>query len=194
MHIQVTGRNMDIGDALRAHIEERLTATSEKYFSNPIEATVVVSKQGHLFRADISVHVSSGVLVQGHDESHDAYAAFDSASDRIGKRLRRYKRKLKDHSKQQQQEQAFQAQQYILATDEDEEDAPDQPVVVAEMPTHINTLGVSDAVMLLELGDLPVVMFRNGSHGELNIVYRRKDGNIGWIDPHAGKKSKESAA
>jgi hypothetical protein len=147
---------------------------------------VVLAKRAHLFRADISVHVGRNMLLQGHAEAGEAYAAFDAACDRIAKRLRRYKRRLLDHRKATRGEgDAMMASQYILAGDEGASGAADgaNPLIVAEMTTAIDTLTVGEAVMRMDLADAPAIMFRNRAHGGLNVVYRRNDGNVGWIDP-----------
>ncbi len=189
MQISVSGQHLDIGDALRTHIEESLTATVEKYFGDAIEASIVLSRESHQFRADISVHVIRGLNVRGHDMADDAYAAFDIAAAHLGKRLRRHKRRLRDHHTSQRPSSAQPAQRYILAGYEsgleaDESDAVgDNPVIIAEDSTQIEHLTVSEAVMHMDIADVSALMFRNAGSGNLNVVYRRTDGNIGWIDP-----------
>jgi ribosomal subunit interface protein len=191
MQLSVTGKQIDVGDALRGHITTTLDAAVSKYFENAIEGSVTIARRGHAFRADISVHIGRNILIQGHAEEGDAYAAFDAACERIATRLRRYKSRLRDHRKSNRAEdEVTSASQYILAGDEDGEDKgpeSDNPVVVAEMETGIETLTVSEAVMRMDLADTPAILFRNRAHGGLNMVYRRSDGNIGWIDPDGGK-------
>jgi ribosomal subunit interface protein len=184
MDITVKGKNLDIGDALRGHIETQIDTSVSKYFERAIDATVVVSKEASVFRADISVHPGKGVLVQGKAQADDAYAAFDGALGRIAKQLRRYKRRLQDHHKNAQDE-GVSAQYTILQPESEEEEVPaeGQPAIVADMPHAIATLTVGQAVMRMDLADSPVLMFRNSAHGGFNVVYRRNDGNIGWIDP-----------
>lgn len=188
MQCTVTGKQVDIGSALRSHVEKSLLSTVTKYFDRAMEANVVFSRNAHNFHTDISVHVGRGILLQGKAEADDPYAAFNSAADHIAKRLRRYKRRLRDHHKSvDRSEETLAAQQYILANESeaaesDAEDAADH-VVVAEMTTDIPVLTVSEAVMRLNLADLPAMMFRNEAHGGLNMIYRRPDGNIGWVDP-----------
>ena len=182
MDITVKGKQMDVGDALRSHTEGALGAAVSKYFDRAIDSQVVFSKANSGFHADIVVHVGRGVTVHGQGEAGDAYPALDSALERIAKQLRRYHRKLVNHHANAAEEQA--AAYAILAPHEEEEVALEaHPTIVAEMEQNIATMSVSDAVMRLDLGNLPVVMFKNGSHGGLNVVYRRKDGNVGWIDP-----------
>ena len=190
MEISIKGRNIDVGKALRGHVEDHLTSAVTKYFMRALDANVVFSREGRQLRADISVHPGPrGVLVKGGAESDDAYAAFDGALERIAKQLRRYKRRLADHHKGHSKE-TLPALQYVIKPDhEDEEVAADaQPMIIAEMPEEIATLSVSEAVMRMDLADLPVVMFRNSASSRLNVVYYRGDGNIGWIDPSEDTK------
>ena len=190
MQLSVNGKQLDIGDSLREHIEREIPAIVEKYFANPTDADVTVSKEGTTFRTDIAVHVGKGIIVQGHARSADPYASFDEAADHMAKRLRRYKRRLRDHHRERNhKEDVLRAAQYVLAAEEyaepDDEDyaEPDQPVIIAEMQTHIETLSVGEAVMRMDLASLPAMMFRNSAHGGLNMIYMRTDGNIGWVDP-----------
>lgn len=187
MEISVKGKNLDVGDALRTHAEGQLETIVGKYFNHAIDATVTFSREGHNMCSDISVHPGPrGLVVQSGSESEDPYAAFDGALERVAKQLRRYKRKLVNHhGKGRGGGDTLPAQQYVIQPDDgdDEVDEDAQPAVVAEMQTEIATLTVSEAVMRMELGELPVVMFRNGANGGLNVIYRRDDGNIGWIDP-----------
>jgi len=185
MDISVKGKNIDVGDALREHVDEHLGSAVAKYFARAIDATAVFTREGRTLRADISVHPGPrGLIVQGRAEADEAYSAFDGALGRISKQLRRYKRRLSDHHKGHQDD-ALSAMQYVIQPEhEDEEvDVDAQPVIIAEMPAHIATLSVSDAVMQMDLGDLPLVMFRNSTTQRFNVVYHRADGNIGWIDP-----------
>jgi ribosomal subunit interface protein len=191
MQLRVTGKQMDVGDALRTHIEGSLTNLVGKYFGNGIEAHAVISREAHRYTCDLQVHVGRGILMQSSEKDSDVYQAADKAADRIAKRMRRYKRRLNDHhaNGKDRVEQAIEARSYILAAEpEDHEDTGSehhdgQPVVVAEMATEIPTLTVGEAVMRMDLAELPTLMFRNSAHGGLNVVYRRNDGHIGWIDP-----------
>ncbi len=177
---------MDVGDALRGYATDQLSDAVTKYFARAIEATVTFTPEAHRkVRADITVHPGRGLIVQGGALADDAYAAFDGALNRIAKQLRRYKRRLKDHHKAREDQSVLSAQQYVLAGEDHEEEVAEDanPVVIAEMQTEIATLTVGEAVMRLDLADAPVLMFMNRAHGGLNVVYRRSDGNIGWIDP-----------
>jgi ribosomal subunit interface protein len=187
MHLTVTGKQTDTGDALRRRVEESLGAILGKYFKTAIEAHVVFSKEAHLSRAEVSVHIGRGIVVNAGAAAIEAYAAFDAAAERIAKQLRRYKRRLRDHHAKVREpaEASERARDYVLApiAEETQENAGGGPTVVAEMSTELPNLTVGEAVMRMDLADAPVLLFRNRSHGELNLVYRRADGNIGWIDP-----------
>lgn len=187
MEISVKGKNMDVGDALSSHVQDHLTSAVAKYFTQAIDATVTFSPEAHQIRADISVHPGPrGLLIQGKGDGSDAYGAFDGALERIAKQLRRYKRRLSDHHKGASASDDFLvAQSYVIEPDREDVDVePDgPPVIIAEMSTDISTLTVSEAVMRMDLADAPLVMFRNSANGSMNVVYKRADGNVGWIDP-----------
>ena len=198
MHLSVKGKQLDVGDSLRSHVAEALNTVVGQYFGRPIEANVVFSREAHLFRADISVHVGRGILVQSIGEADEPYPAFDTACDKIARRLRRYKGRLKDHHSASEGAAApVSAKKYILQAEAEDHSHDDQgqdghgngavdahqPVVIAEMTTAIATLTVSEAVMRMELAELPAMMFHNRGHGGLNMVYRRSDGHVGWVDP-----------
>ena len=187
MQLIVKGKHLDVGDALRAHVHEQLSHTAKKYFRDPIEATVIFSKEkNHLFKADISIHVGGGIVLQTHHEADDPYPAFDIAAKAAGKRLSRYKDKLRDHRKNEPD--VLAAAYTTLTSDDNKAEGGTEPAVIAEMETQVLTLAVADAVMRLELGNMPALLFRNPKHSGLNMVYRRKDGNIGWVDPDGLKK------
>jgi ribosomal subunit interface protein len=196
MNLTIKGKQLDIGDALRSHITAQLNAVAEKYFTNPIEATVVVALNARLFSVDISIHVGRNIWLQSSAEGTDAYAALDAAAERLAKRLRRYKRRLRDHNQRVANvaEAEMTARQYILEgdsgelTDGSDEEGP-EPVIVAEMKTSIETMTVGEAVMRLDLAEMSALMFRSSAHGGLNMVYRRPDGHIGWVDPQGNKGS-----
>ena len=188
MRIQVSGKQMDIGEALRSHVEDRLNETVGKYFDRPVEAVVTFWRDRHEYCADASVHLSTGMTVQAKARADEVYASFEGSVERMEKQLRRYKRRLKDHHRDRIDPiEAIGAPSYILARDEDEGgvDEPDtlQPVIVAEMETRVPSLSVGEAVMQMELAGAALLVFRNESHGGVNVVYQREDGNIGWIDP-----------
>ncbi|MEQ8814446.1 MAG: ribosome-associated translation inhibitor RaiA [Thalassobaculum sp.] len=193
MKISVQGKQLDVGDALRERIESTVEQIAAKYFSNPIDATVTLSRQGPGFKADINVHVGKGISVTSEGTNGDAHAAFDGAAERIDKQLRRYKRRLRDHHRGHSEE-AAPAAQYVLAAEADDTPEPEtvdgwEPVVVAEMETTIEVLTVGEAVMRMDLASAPALMFRNRGHGGLNMIYRRPDGNVGWVDPPSRTQS-----
>lgn len=223
MHLAVKGKQIDVGDSLRTHVADSLNGMIGKYFGNPIEATVVFSREAHLFRADISVHVGRGIVLHSVSNADEPYPAFDTAAEKLAKRLRRHKRRLRDHHHEQARaEEPMPASQYVLRGDGEHPEAEDQgaddqgagdqnaargetahgmngeaepPVIVAEMATTIETLTVGEAVMRMDLGDLPALMFRNRAHGGLNMIYRRGDGHVGWVDPkHVATRSPERVA
>ena len=181
-----------MGDALRGHAESHLVDIVTKYFDNALNSNVVFSRDGNGFRADISVHAGRGMVMQGRASADDAYAAFDGALERIAKRLRRYKKRIRDHRKGAAGDEIITAQYTVIASSPDGEAVPedDHPTIIAEMAHEITTLTVGEAVMRLDLTDSPAIMFRNRAHDVLNVVYRRADGNVGWIDPYNSKDSK----
>ncbi|MDX1580233.1 MAG: ribosome-associated translation inhibitor RaiA [Alphaproteobacteria bacterium] len=194
MDIHVNGKQIDVGEALSGHVRDRLEDGVLKYFQHPIDGEVTFSRVAHLVRVDASVHAGHGIFVRAHGEAEDPYISFDQALERIEKRLRRYKRRLQDHHVAQKASlEMVPAASYVLRGESEEAEEPDdpQPVIVAETETELPTVPVSAAVMRMDLADAPVLMFRNSAHGRLNVVYRRNDGNIGWIDPKVEADSGE---
>lgn len=194
MQLSVNGRHIDIGDAFRSHIEDSLTNIFGKYFGDALDTSVVISRNGHLYHARVNAHVGRGMQLSAENSADRPYNAFDGAADRLSKRLRRYKRRLRDHHAEPvAKSDAVAARQYVLSGEEAEPEESEQqggePAVVAEMPHEIPNLTVSEAVMRLDLGELPALMFRNAAHGGFNVIYRRPDGNIGWIDPVGNAES-----
>jgi len=187
MRYQISGKQIDIGEALQTHVQGELSAVVKKYAERPTEAVVVFSKSAHEFVCEATVHLSTGLTAQAKAHQTEIYAAFDSCCDKMEKQLRRYKRRLKDHHKDRAEPvEIYGASSYILASDS-ESDAQEpetlQPIIVAEMETKIPSLSVGEAVMQMELAGAPVLVFRNEGKEGVNVVYRRDDGNIGWIDP-----------
>ncbi|MEM9739260.1 MAG: ribosome-associated translation inhibitor RaiA [Pseudomonadota bacterium] len=198
MQIKIAGRNVDLGEALQDRIESGLEGAVSKYFDRPGDAHVTVSKSGHLFEVDMNVHLDSGIILQAVGGANDPYAALDAGLAKIEKRVRRYKRRLRDHHRPDRSPLPVEtASSFVLAPTPDEnesgEDLPngaDQtPLTVAEGNAQIRTMTVSEAVMQLELGESPALMFRNARHDGLNMVYRRPDGHIGWVDPANSEKT-----
>lgn len=195
MHVIVKGKQIDVGDALREHIEGNLENGVSKYFDNAIDAQVTLSRISHNFHTECNVHIGSGIDVAASADHTDAYSSFDSALERIEKQLRRYKRRLKSHhgKERYQAKMAFAAQSYVLAPEPEEDPSEQetqgdwQPIIIAESNANIPDCSVGEAVMRMDLANLPAMMFHNSSTKELNVVYRRPDGNIGWIDPKVQK-------
>jgi len=202
MQLTVTGKQVDVGEALRTHVERTLESLLGKYFRTAIEAHAVFAREAHLIAVELSLHVGRGMVANSRGAATDYYVAFDSAAERLAKQLGRYKRRLRDyHGKMRPAgERPEMARSFVLAPVEDVEEELDEaaeaggeieaaadggiaPVVIAEMSTELPRLMVGEAVMRMDLADSSVLLFRNRSHGELNVVYRRGDGNIGWIDP-----------
>ena len=187
MHIKVNGKQIDIGDALRAHVEDKLTAGVKKYSSRTVDAVVTFSRDAHMYKCDCSVNLSTGLHAQAQASAGDVYAAFDQAAERLEKQLRRYKRRLKDHHARRAEPiiRAEYAERVIAAADDDESNEPSdlQPIIIAETRTNIPSLTVGEAVMQMEVADHAFLVFQNEAHGGVNIVYRRPDGNVGWVDP-----------
>ncbi|WP_439121997.1 ribosome hibernation-promoting factor, HPF/YfiA family [Marivita sp.] len=187
MRYQITGKQIDVGEALQTHVKSELDGMLGKYAGRPTDATVVFSKSGHEFVCEAVVHLSTGLNATAKAHATEIYGAFDGCCEKMDKQLRRYKRRLKDHHKDRTEPVAlFGASSYILASDVDTQvDEPEslQPIIVAEMETQIPSLTVGEAVMQMELAGLPVLVFRNDKKDGVNVVYRREDGNIGWIDP-----------
>ena len=198
MQVQIAGKKLEVGSALQERIAYGLESRVSKYFNRTGEAFVTVAKPGWAFMVDCSIHLPSGVTLQAHGEGDDGYQAFEQALDKIEKRVRRYKNRLRDHRATGVPGEAA-AERIILAPPaivdgEDVDDGEslldgadgDAPAIVAESDTTVRTMTVSMAVLQLEVSDSPAVLFRNAAHGRLNMVYRRPDGNFGWVDPEKG--------
>lgn len=190
MRITVTGKQLDVGASLKEHIESRLEGSVKKYFSHTIEGDVTLTKVAHLHRADCKIHIGHDIYLQSSAEETDIYTAFDAAADKMETRLRRYKRRITNHHKERSSKEelnaVYKAQYNVFDVSSDESQKQEEdttPVIIAEMDMDIPEVTVSDAVMRLDLGELQTLMFRNSGSGAINVVYRRPDGNIGWIDP-----------
>ncbi len=189
MQIIVSGKQVELSDALRTRVETHLEQIASKYFGHAIEAHVTFSRARSFFTCDINVHSGRGLQLRGEGEAAEANAAFDDAAEHVAKRLRRYRRRVNEHSRDlAHRERPSAARQYILRQEEDnhEDDAgaaAAHPAVIAEIDTEISVLTVGEAAMRMDLADQSVMMFRNSKSGEFNVIYRRPDGHIGWIDP-----------
>ena len=191
MPFRVSGKNIDVGEALRARVNQRIAEATTKYFDGGYSGHVTIGKEGFGFRTECAIHLDSGITLEAEALAADAYASADQAALRIEKRLRRYKRRLRDRQSARRngsagEEPTIDAQSYVIAAPEDDEDVTEiNPVIIAESTTALKRLSVSEAVMELDLTGVPVVVFRHAGHGRVNLVYRRSDGHIGWIDPPA---------
>jgi ribosomal subunit interface protein len=193
LQVQIAGKKIEVGSALQERIAYGLESRVSKYFNRTGEAFVTVSKPGWAFYVDCSIHLPSGVTLQAHGEGDDGYQAFEQALDKIEKRVRRYKNRLRDHRPKDAGPPELALERIILPPPVERDDEVDgseldgaegdAPTIVAESDTSIRTMTVSMAVMQLELADSPALLFRNAAHGRLNMVYRRGDGNVGWVDP-----------
>ncbi|KPP86489.1 MAG: Ribosome-associated protein Y (PSrp-1) [Rhodobacteraceae bacterium HLUCCO07] len=187
MRYQISGKHIDIGTALQTHVQNELGAVINKYAERPTDANIIFSKSAHEFVCEAIVHLSTGLTASAKAHATEIYAAFDACASKMEKQLRRYKRRLKDHHRERAEPvELMQASSYILASDHEDEDSEPanlQPIIVAEMETSIPSLSVGEAVMHMELAGAPVLVFRKEGKDGLNVVYRRDDGNIGWIDP-----------
>ncbi|MGJ3231602.1 MAG: ribosome hibernation-promoting factor, HPF/YfiA family [Oceanicaulis sp.] len=206
MQIQFVSKGIDVSPALRERIDQRISDAASKYFNRPAEAFVTASKEGHGFKVDISVHLPSGAFLQAGGQGGDAYGAVEDASTHLEKRLRRYKRKLKDHHADNKPDLPAEMGSIVtlrserrddLDAEEDDDggaEGGDEPVIIAEQVAELRTLTVSMAVLEMDLADAPFMMFKNARSGSLNVVYRRPDGHVGWIDPSRGAKGSAGAA
>ncbi|MGR3290458.1 MAG: ribosome hibernation-promoting factor, HPF/YfiA family [Paracoccaceae bacterium] len=187
MQYQISGKQINIGEALQIHVKSELGNIVGKYAGRPTDAFVTFSKSANEFVCEATVHLSTGLTAQAKAHAHEIYAAFDLCVEKMDKQLRRYKRRLKDHHKERKQPvELSPASSYILAAS-DNHDGPEpeslQPMIIAEMETKIPSISVGEAVMQMELAGAPALVFRNEGNDGINVVYRREDGNIGWIDP-----------
>lgn len=193
MKLNVHGKQMELGDALHTHVEEKLEDLNTKYFNRAIDANVTFAPEGHSFvRTHISIRVGKDIMVMSDSQGGDAYSAFDTAAEKVAKQLRRYKRRLRDHHERSEDSpeiESMKANDYVIKSgfaepaNDEEEETGTEPAVIAEMATNIQTMAVAEAVMRLDLSGQNAMMFRNPASGSLNMIYRRSDGNIGWVDP-----------
>ncbi len=188
MQTLITGKKIDIGEALRTHTEEKMRELVDKYSLTPVECSVVIEKTAeHEVRSDFDLHLGRDVHVRAHASSDDAHFSVDNAIHTLEKRIRKHKSRLIDHQKKKDMDlQKRSAQQYILNPMVAESNAAGSetyPLIIAEVKTQISRMTVGEAVMTMDLGDQQAIIFHNDAHGRLNVVYKRADGNIGWIDP-----------
>ena len=201
MQISIHGKQMDLGDALRAHISDRLEDIDKKYFNRAIEAVATLSPESSAFtKAHVSFRIGKDIFVVADSKDTDPYAAFDAAAEKVAKQLRRYKKRLRDHHERLEENNVLPAQNYIISPEpeaiDDDHVEPEKhdPVVIADMVTNIQTMSVSEAVMRLNLSGENALLFRNAQHDGLNMIYRRTDGNVGWVDPQGNECALPKAA
>lgn len=189
MGLRISGKSVDIGESFRSLAEARIGDAIEKYFDGGFTGHVTVEREGSGFKTECSVHLDTGIVLQAEGRAHDIHQSFDKAAERIEKRLRRYKGRLKDHHHERRGETTA-ATEYVIAAPDEEADAPanSDPTIIAEQTTDLKTMTVGGAVMAMDLSDAQVVVFRHAAHGGVNVVYRRSDGHIGWIDPSLAAK------
>ena len=189
MPFRVSGKNLDVGDALRERVNARIAQAMDKYFDGGYSGHVTVAREGFGFRTECAIHLDSKVTLHAEGRAADAYASADQAALRVEKRLRRYHRRLKDRRPERlDSRDSVEAASYVIAAPEHESEAELDgftPVIIAESTTRLKQLSVSDAVMELDMTGAPVLVFRHAAHGGINVVYRRADGHFGWIDPAA---------
>ena len=187
MTLRVSGKNLDIGETLRSQVEQRLASALAKYFDGGYSGHVTVARDGTGFRTDCVVHLTSGMTLEASGAAHDAYASFDQTAERIERRLRRYKRRLKDHAPPADGRPDGSVEIPYAVIEPPSDDAVDEgeyhPAVIAETSQPLHRMSVSDAVLELDLTGAPVVVFLHAGSGRVNVVYRRNDGAIGWVDP-----------
>lgn len=196
MTIRVTGKHFDLGEAMRAHILVKIDAAIGKYFDGQVSGHVVVDHEGSGYRSDCTLHLSSGITLHSEGRAHDPYVSFDQAADRLEKRLRRYKRRLKEHhGSHAASRNGDTMANYVLEAPDQEADESQEfnAVIVAEQVASLRTLAVSSAVLELDMTGAPVIVFRHAGTKRINVVYRRGDGNVGWVDP-GGEGEKTSRA
>ena len=195
MEITVSGKQVDLSDALRTRVATHLEAIAGKYFDHAQEALVTFSRARSFFTCDINLHAGRGLSLRGEGEAADAHGAFDDAAEHIAKRLRRYRRRVSEHARDLAHRKRPEAARLTVLGQTEETDAEPAETangeigafatIIAEQAAEISLLSVGEAVMRMDLADQPVLMFRNRASGEFNVVYRRSDGHIGWIDPRA---------
>jgi ribosomal subunit interface protein len=192
MTLRISGKSISVGEALRSRVSERTDEVLRKYFDGNYSGHITLSKDGFGFRTDCSLHLDSGITLEADCNATDAYASADQALVMIEKRLRRYKSRLKDRSARKTYAANaaladIDAPSYVIEApaESDEEVTAYSPVIIAEATTSLKQLSVSEAVMELDLTGAACIVFQHGSSGRVNIIYRRTDGNVGWVDPPA---------
>ncbi len=192
MQLSIHGKQIDLGDALRTHITDKIEDLNHKYFNRAIESIVTLSPEGSAFtKTHVSIRIGKDIMVMADAQDTDAYASFDAAAGKVAKQLRRYKKRLRDHHERLEENAFIPAQHSVIESKdtETEETETQEPIIIADMVTNIQTMSVSEAVMRLNLSGENALLFRNPQHNGLNMVYRRSDGNVGWVDPEGNESA-----
>jgi ribosomal subunit interface protein len=196
MTLRVSGKNLDIGEALRQHVLEKVEATVARYFTGSVGGHVVMTREGSGYRSECTLRLSSGVSLHAEGRAHEPYLCFEQAADKIESRLRRYKTRLKGHPATSAANARGKVANYLIEQPHDDGEEPAEglnPVVVAEGTEELKSLSVASAVAELDLTGAPVIVFQHAGSGRVNVVYRRRDGAIGWLDPHAPREPSRAA-
>jgi ribosomal subunit interface protein len=192
MTLRVSGKNLDIGEALRQHVLEKVEATVARYFNGSVAGHVVMTREGSGYRSDCTLRLSSGLSLHAEGRGQEPYPCFEQAADKIESRLRRYKTRLKGHTAASAANARGKVENYLIESPHDEDEEPAggfDPVVVAEGTEDLKVLSVASAVAELDLSGVPVILFQHAGSGRVNVVYRRRDGAIGWLDPQAPRET-----
>ena len=184
----VSGKNIEVGESLREFIKQELKTVVEHYVGDIIEAHVIISKDHHIFASDITVHIGHHFVVHCHGADEDPHRSVTNALQKLESRIKRYKNRLRNRKRHPREEtvEILPAQQYVV-NGAGEDTGGDSPVIIAEMNSQVLSLSVGEAVMRMDLSESPVLLFRNAANGQFNVVYKRQDGNVGWIDPSLTK-------
>ncbi len=194
MQIKITGKHLEVGDALRTHIETKLQSFRERFFEGSVHGNVTLEKQRGQFLTDCTLHLATGLVLQSHAQDAAAMSSADSALSHLEKQLKKYKQRLKDHHRAPREDRvAREASAYVIQQDDHEDDIElgHNPPVIAETSAVIPELSVGEAVMQLDISTSNFVLFHNSKEGRINVVYRRPDGNIGWLDPRHSNAVKQ---
>jgi ribosomal subunit interface protein len=192
MTLRVSGKNLDIGEALRQHVLEKVEATVARYFTGSVAGHIVMTREGSGYRSDCTLRLSSGLSLHAEGRGQEPYPCFEQAADKIESRLRRYKTRLKGHTAASAANARGKVENYLIESPHEEDEEPAggfDPVVVAEGTEDLKVLSVASAVADLDLSGAPVIVFQHAGSGRVNVVYRRRDGAIGWLDPQAPRET-----
>lgn len=187
MKITVSGKNLEVGASLSQHVQDTIKLFTEKHLGDALESHVTISKPSHLFHTDIAFHVSHHFVVRAQAEDADAYRSCDLAINKVESRIHKYKSRLRDKRRHSREDVKYNAATYVMRSDA-EDKGDDTPLIIAENPSSIETMSVSDAVMRLDLSDYPIFVFKHVISNEINVVYRRPDGHFGWVSPSSADK------